>query len=388
MKYERRETDYELRVLRQQLRNLEVSENKFRLAAEELGKLNRELEQQLADKTAQLETASRKLEDEIFKRKQVAESFCESEEKLSGILESIDDVVWSVSADTFEVLYINPSAEKTYGRPVKDFYLTPSLRLEVVHPDDREKTISPDDLIKKKGVDIEYRILRPDGEIRWLHSRARVVCGKTGEPVRIDGIDSDITGHKNIEEQLQREITEHRKTEEKIRYMSMTDELTGICNRRGFLTLAQQQIELAKRMGREIILLFADIDALKLINDNLGHEKGDMAIIDAANALKNTFRKSDIIARMGGDEFAVLALKTPKSDADLLVKRLQQQIDANNKREDRPYTLSLSVGMILYDTAYPRNIDELLSQADSLMYEQKRAKNNHAPAGLRPDLGK
>lgn len=183
---------------------------------------------------------------------------------------------------------------------------------------------------------------------------------------------------KRTEMRLQSELLEREKAEEKMRQMSLTDELTGINNRRGFLTLAKQELEIAKRMRLEVMFLFADIDGLKWINDNLGHEKGDASIIDAANILKNTFRSSDIIARMGGDEFTVFAIKTPKSDTDLFVRRLQKNIDAHNEKSLRPYRLSLSVGFEVYDSADSRSVNELLSHADNLMYEQKRAKKQNS----------
>lgn len=193
---------------------------------------------------------------------------------------------------------------------------------------------------------------------------------------------------KKTEGKLQAELIERKKAEDKIRQMSLTDELTGINNRRGFLTLAHQEFEIAKRIKQEVLFLFADIDGLKWINDNLGHEKGDAAIIDAANILKNTFRASDIFARMGGDEFTVFALKTPKSDAELLVKRLEKNIDAHNKKEDRPYRLSLSVGIVSYDSADRRSVSELLSHADNLMYEQKRTKKKQPAAPYSPETGR
>lgn len=175
-------------------------------------------------------------------------------------------------------------------------------------------------------------------------------------------------------ENLEKYSEERKKEEERIRNISLTDELSGLYNRRGFFFLAQQQLEMAKRINQEALLLFADLDDLKQINDSLGHEEGDMALINAANVLKDTFRDADIIARIGGDEFAVFALKTPESDAELLTKRLHENLDAYNGK-GKFYRLSLSVGTVLYDPAYPLSIDELLSRADKLMYEQKKAKN-------------
>ena len=113
---------------------------------------------------------------------------------------------------------------------------------------------------------------------------------------------------------------ERKQTEKVIRNLSITDDLTNLFNRRGFFTLAEQQLQIASRTGREMVLLFVDLDKLKSINDALGHAEGDQALRETATILKNSFRESDIIARIGGDEFVVLAAETPEHHADILKK--------------------------------------------------------------------
>ena len=119
-------------------------------------------------------------------------------------------------------------------------------------------------------------------------------------------------------------------------------------------------------------LLFADFDQLKWVNDTLGHPEGDRALIEIANVLKETFRESDIIARLGGDEFVVLAMESDGTPAEILTTRLQENLEARNANGDRHYKLSLSVGTARYDPERPCSIDELLTRADRLMYEQKQ----------------
>ena len=177
---------------------------------------------------------------------------------------------------------------------------------------------------------------------------------------------------------LRRQTLQREKAEEEITILSMTDQLTGLNNRRGFLTLAEQQIKVLERAKRKLMLFFADLDGLKWINDTLGHEEGDKAIIEAAAVFKETFRLSDIIARMGGDEFAILAIDPEENDPGIITNRLQKQIDMHNNQANRKYKLSISVGYSFFDPANPSSIDELMAKADQLMYEQKKSKKSRS----------
>jgi diguanylate cyclase (GGDEF)-like protein/PAS domain S-box-containing protein len=168
------------------------------------------------------------------------------------------------------------------------------------------------------------------------------------------------------------DITARVRMEETLRALALMDDLTSLYNRRGFVTLGQQQLKAADRTKRRMVLLFADFDGLKQINDTFGHSEGDRALIETADVFRETFRESDIIARIGGDEFVVLAIETNGSPAEVLATRFQENLKARNAREDRHYKLSLSVGLARYDPEYPCSIDELLAQADRAMYEQKR----------------
>lgn len=159
-----------------------------------------------------------------------------------------------------------------------------------------------------------------------------------------------------------------------LRSLSLVDDLTGLYNRRGFLFLAQQQVKIADRMKRGMLILFADVDDMKRINDTLGHREGDLALIETATILKETFREADIIARIGGDEFAVLTVEARKDSVEILRTRLQENLDARNAKGDPHYKLSISVGIARYDAESPCSIGDLLAQADALMYEQKHVR--------------
>lgn len=151
------------------------------------------------------------------------------------------------------------------------------------------------------------------------------------------------------------------------------DELTQVLNRRGFRAIADDHLKLAKRLKRNLYCLFMDLNGFKRINDTLGHNVGDKALVEAAGVLKLTFRETDLIARVGGDEFVVLAIETGPGNADLLVSRLQEKLAAANAQEGRKYKLSLCIGVARYEPGQECAVSDLVARADSLMYEQKQA---------------
>lgn len=170
------------------------------------------------------------------------------------------------------------------------------------------------------------------------------------------------------------DVTENKKREEELRLLAVTDLLTELYNRRGFMTLVDQQMKAAARTGRKLSLLFIDLDGMKRINDTWGHEEGDRALVRAATILKRTFRESDILARVGGDEFAVLVIDAAE-DTEIVLRRLAEQIAFHNDGPDRLYEISMSIGMAGYDPQTPCSLDELISRADTRMYEQKNIKS-------------
>ena len=168
------------------------------------------------------------------------------------------------------------------------------------------------------------------------------------------------------------DITKRKQMEKQLYALSITDELTGLYNRRGFFTLAEQQLKIAHREKKAAYLLFIDIDDLKKVNDTFGHNQGDILLIEASNIFKEVFRESDIIARVGGDEFAVFPVGCDRKSAGTVIDRLQNKIKAYNTGKLRDYKFSMSTGVSAYDPASPCSLDDMLAEADRLMYKQKR----------------
>jgi diguanylate cyclase (GGDEF)-like protein len=175
------------------------------------------------------------------------------------------------------------------------------------------------------------------------------------------------------------ELALHRhRTQSTLRTLALVDELTGLYNRRGFLTLARQHVKFAQRTKKGFWVILFDVDRLKEINDLFGHREGDAALVSTAEILRKTFRESDVIARMSGDEFAVLAIHADDDGIASIATRLQENVDQHNRRGTSGYQLALSLGAIQFDPVRGPSFADLLIKADEALYEHKRSKRRTA----------
>ena len=159
-----------------------------------------------------------------------------------------------------------------------------------------------------------------------------------------------------------------------LRSLSLIDGLTDLYNRRGFHELGEQYLKLAGCSARSASLIFLDIDRFKTINDTLGHHVGDRALLSMADVLRDTFRRSDIIARTSGDGFAVLAFETSEENAEVLVERLRAELTEVNETTRQRFQLSVSIGLARYDGDDAVSLEDLLGQAGTAMHQEKRKK--------------
>jgi two-component system cell cycle response regulator len=175
---------------------------------------------------------------------------------------------------------------------------------------------------------------------------------------------------------IQIAMLRHRAIEH-LRQLALVDELTGLLNRRGFFSLGKQHIQIAQRSNRHLLLFYSDLDHLKSINDRFGHHEGDRALEEIALVLKDTFRSSDLIARIGGDEFTVLAVDAPSESVESILARLGNQLQLINLRNPY-YKLSLSTGYARFDPQAHPDLENMLIEADRALYRFKEDKTNGA----------
>jgi diguanylate cyclase (GGDEF)-like protein/PAS domain S-box-containing protein len=177
-----------------------------------------------------------------------------------------------------------------------------------------------------------------------------------------------INGKKPLLMILARDITERKATEEQLRALSVTDPLTKLFNRRGVTLAAEQELRHTKRTGGVLTVMFMDLNGMKKINDTYGHDMGDSVLVSVAQALRETFRDSDIIGRIGGDEFVAVALNADMETVEPMITRLRE----NLMNCDYPFAVTLACGAVEYGPECDLSFSQLLKQADSEMYNDKR----------------
>ncbi len=172
------------------------------------------------------------------------------------------------------------------------------------------------------------------------------------------------------------DVTDRKHIEEMMRELSLTDELTHLYNRRGFLTLAEDRLKLARRAKSGLWLFFADVDGLKPINDTFGHQEGDRALVEVAQVLKKSFRESDLVARLSGDEFVVMIGAASAADncETVVLARVEKNLNGLNSQMARNYKLSLSMGACQFCGTVQWSVDLMITKADEKLYELKKSR--------------
>lgn len=287
-----------------------------------------------------------------FRRWRIAEK---KKKELENIIQSISPDVLIVVDRQRNIVKCNKMIEQMFGYTAD----------EVLHK--KVDMLYLDNEAYSEHLEAIYRIIGEKG----FHIETATGKKKSGDTLYVEIITGSL-GRYGGAVMLFRDITERKKYEEKLQALSITDDLTGLYNRRGFMALMEQQIKLSERTKRGILLIYVDVDNLKFINDTFGHTEGDNALRDIATILSDSLRKAEIIARIGGDEFAIAAIETPEENTDILIDRIYNNFAIHNSNTEKKYSLSVTTGTAYFNPESPLPIEELLDIADRNMYARKK----------------
>lgn len=303
----------------------------------------------------------------------------ESEEMFRLVTEGIDDVFCLSSPDLKVVYYVSDAYERLWGRSRESLYKNPMSFLDGVHEDDLARVVAVFAQPGRETRELEYRLVRPDGSIRWIRDRRFPVCDQQGQCIRLASLVTDITEHRQDREDL-------LELNKQLQQQATHDMLTGLPNRRLFIDRLEQALAHARRFGGRVGMLFIDLDGFKDINDRFGHQAGDEALVLIAKRIKSLLREVDSAARLGGDEFGIVLPDIAQlEDAELVGEKVLQEVRRPFPIRSISCTLGASIGI----TTYPElgeTVDELISRADRAMYQVK--KNGKGGVGVYqcPDL--
>jgi diguanylate cyclase (GGDEF)-like protein/PAS domain S-box-containing protein len=287
----------------------------------------------------------------------------ESERQFRQLTNNIPEVFRISSADQGKLFYVSPAFEKIWGRPLEELMANPRLWFDAVHPEDRDRTISAAARAADEGYDEEYRVVRPDGSVRWIHETAFPVSDEGDRVDRIAGTAEDVTERKHIESRLLH-LTHH-------------DPLTDLPNRVLLNDRLVQALAQAKRNGWIAAAMFLGLDHFKMINETLGHGAGDELVREISGRIVNAVRLGDTVGRFGGDEFVVILSHLHDiEDASLVAKTILDSLAQPLMLGNQEVFVTVSIGISLF----PADSDEpaaLLRNADAAMYRAKDMGRNN-----------
>lgn len=277
----------------------------------------------------------------------------DSERRFRQLAENIEEVFWLRDPASEEMLYVSPAYEDVWGRPVAELHEDPDAWVWAIHPDERERMRDLAIRDAATSFDEEYRIVRPDGEVRWIRDRAFPVRDEDGEVYRVAGVAQDVTGSKRMEDQL--------------RWRALHDMLTGLANRSLLQDRLEQGLARSRRHEEPLGVLMLDVDEFKRVNDSLGHTAGDLVLTELAHRLEAAVREEDTVSRWGGDEFVVVLpdLADPEAVAEAW-DRIRSAVRPPIEIEDEVIHVDLTAGAVVHAhgdhprTVQARNPEELV----------------------------
>jgi diguanylate cyclase (GGDEF)-like protein/PAS domain S-box-containing protein len=299
---------------------------------------------------------------QFIRRKETEQALREAEEQFRQLAGHIPQVFWICDARRHSAIYISSAFREITGLDPEKLKARAHGWLDAVHPDDRKQLIAARKQAASGGYDQTFRIVRPDGSMRWVRDRAFPVYDASGSVYRIAGVCED--------------ITEKKAAEERMAQLAHFDILTGLPNRALYLDRMRQAMTLARRHDRATGVMFLDLDRFKLTNDTLGHSAGDQLLTQVGERLATCVREGDTVGRFGGDEFGIILadMRSPE-DARLVAQKILDVLESPFLLDGHEVFITASVGISLY----PADSDdetELMKNADAAMYRAKESGRN------------
>ncbi len=292
----------------------------------------------------------------------IEDALRQREEQLRFVLEGSELGFWDWNIETQSVKR-NERWAIMLGYTYEEIQQTTQQWTDFIYPDDRERAwASIKDVLEGRSLihKIEYRMLHKDGGYRWILDQAKVMQrDNNGNPIRMCGTHTDVTDRKNMELELERQ--------------AHIDYLTGINNRRHFMMLANNELRRDKRHHHELSLLMFDVDHFKAINDQYGHQVGDLVLQKLVIECRGHLRTEDIFGRIGGEEFAVLLPETEIKAAIEVAERLRMVTTNTLLVLENGKSLHVTISVGVTSCSCIDDIDLLLSQADKALYNAKNS---------------
>ncbi len=295
--------------------------------------------------------------NDITEQVNLEEALRSSEARFRTLVENANDIIYTLDRDG-SLTYVSPNWQDLLGHPPRE--VTGRGMRDFVHPDDLDACQQFLRAVvtggKKRGG-IEYRVRHINGDWHWHTSNGAPLMDEQGTVISFLGI--------------ARDITERKLADERIAHLAHYDALTDLPNRSLFFEMLQRSLGRARREHRKLALLFVDLDRFKPVNDRYGHSVGDALLQAIARRMNTCFRQSDLVARMGGDEFVVLLDGIEAlADAELAARKLWTALAEPFELDGLSLAVSSSIGIAVFPD-HAGDGDELVQRADRAMYEAK-----------------
>lgn len=286
-----------------------------------------------------------------------ADAYGESEARFLQLVGNIPECFWLLDADTGQITYISKSYEQIWGDSVEELYADASAWLRPVHDDDREKLENALRVRRLGGLDEKFRVIRPDGSVRWLHARNFAIRDGNGRIISIGGIADDITSF----------VTDPHQ----VAHLALFDALTALPNQIAFYDRLQNLLNISRRNGLRLAVMIVDVDRFHAINETLGHVAGDELLRQVAGRLSGALREGDTVGRLGGDVFAAILVDTSEVEqANVVARRVIETLALPVRVEGHEIFATASIGLAFYPQ-HGEERHELVRNAELAMRRAK-----------------